>query len=279
MQTATADHDTAGLQSAAAPFVRMEHVWKSYPDRQASRLFRPVRRPVLKDVSLALARGTMLGLLGESGSGKSTLARLLLGLEKPDAGTILLEGEEPGAWLAAHRGRGSVVFQDYATSLNPLFSVEQCLYEGLSAAGLGRAELRRPGTGERLDELLARVGLSPSLRTRSVLELSGGQRQRVCLARALATDAQFIVLDEAVSALDVSVQAEIVELMHSLRGERTWLFITHDVQLAALLCDSICVLHEGMLSACISVRDMARQAPPALQKLVASTLFFRSDFV
>ena len=297
----------AELAAQAAPFLRIQHVWKSYPDRQASGLFRPLMRPILQDVCLELRKGTVLGLLGESGSGKSTLARLLLGLEKPDQGSILLEGEAPSQWLSAHPGRCAVVFQDYATSLNPLSSVEQCLAEGLFAAGMRRAGLKKAragkrsgeGSGEgaparpaecpkarlgarlddRLDDLLVQVGLSPSLRPRSVLELSGGQRQRVCLARALATDAQFIILDEAVSALDVSVQAEIVELLQTLRGERTWLFITHDVQLAALVCDSICVLHKGVLSPPVSASTMGTQAPPALKRLLASTLFFQSDFV
>ena len=200
--------------------------------------------PALRDVSLTLEKGHVLGLLGESGSGKSTLARLVLGLESPDAGQILLEGQAVGIWRRKHRGKMSVVFQDYATSVNPNFTVRDVIAEGYRTAGDSDVDEAA------ILAAMERAELPAHLVNRLPHQLSGGQLQRVCIARALASRPDFIVFDEAVSALDVSVQTEIVKLLMKIKGNISYLFITHDIQIAAMLCDSIVILN---LSAAIKI--------------------------
>ena len=186
---------------------------------------------MLQGLDFYLERGEMAGLVGESGSGKSTLARLLLGLERPDRGTVLLEGQPLRQWRAGG-GRLSVVFQDYVTSVDPGFTLAEAVDEGLGpGCRLSRRERRRE-----VDRLLERVGLSPSLSGRLPHELSGGQVQRACIARALAARPSFLVLDEAVSSLDVPVQVQVLELLRDIRNDMTCLFITHDLQAATLVC-------------------------------------------
>ena len=158
----------------SAPFLDVQALCKSYPDRQASSFWRKTLRPVLKSVSFQARRGEILGLLGESGSGKSTLARCLLGLERSDSGAVLFDGMPDQAWRRAHRGAVSVVFQDYATSVNPGFTVREIIAEGLRAAGTATCDEAAAATA-----LMDKVELPARLAGCLPPQLSGGQLQRV----------------------------------------------------------------------------------------------------
>lgn len=256
----------------ADPFLLLEKVCKSYPERGRSG-WRTHMRPVLRDVSFFVRRGEILGLLGESGSGKSTLARCILGLEMSDSGKILYEGQTVQAWFKMHPGRCSVVFQDYVTSVNPGFRVADIVAEGLRAGG-GNGKV----AADAVAALLERVRLSPALADRLPHQLSGGQVQRVCIARALASNPSFIVFDEALSSLDASVQAQILELLREIKGDMTYFFITHDIQTATLLCNRFLLLHQGELKGSVDCARLDVAASPYLQDLVDSTVIFTSEF-
>ena len=198
-------------------------------------------------VSLTVRRGETLGLVGESGSGKTTVARLLLRFEEPTSGSISFDGEDwlvpRGAALRARRRGMQIVFQDPQTSLNPRMRVAAQIGEPLLVQKLARAR-DLPG---RVEQLLAEVGLPAAVAGRFPSELSGGQRQRVSIARAIATQPKLLVCDEAVSALDVSVAAQIVNLFLDLR-ERTglaMLFIAHDLAVVARVSDRMAVMSLG----------------------------------
>jgi ABC-type glutathione transport system ATPase component len=197
-----------------------------------------------------LTRGTSLGLVGESGCGKSTLARILVGLETPTAGELLWKGRPTAAfsrndWRRCWR-RVQYVFQDAQAALNPRQDLGRMLETPLAALlRMPRRQRRR-----RTDELLEQVGLPAGLRDRHPHELSGGQAQRATLARALAVRPRVLILDEPVSALDVSVQAQILTLLQDLREELdlTFLFISHDLAVVERLCDRIVVMKGGRIA-------------------------------
>ena len=198
------------------------------------------------DVNLTLRKGEILGIVGESGSGKSTVARCIVRLIEPTAGHMMMGGEDlstlSGAALRPVRRRIQIVFQDPYRSLNPRRTVGESIIEGLLNFGVPREQaLQRAG------ETLSVVGLSPDAMRRYPHQFSGGQRQRICIARALVMDPEILVADEAVSALDVSVQAQVLELLEQVR-QRTGvgvLFITHDLRVAAQICDTIIVMQRG----------------------------------
>ncbi len=195
-------------------------------------------------VSLSVPRGSVLGVVGESGCGKSTLAKLILRLEKPSSGRIRFDGTEighlSGAALRPLRQRMQMVFQDPTASLNPRKRVARVLDESLRLAGT-------PDRAQAASMLLERVGLGPDLLGRYPHELSGGQKQRVAIARALAMGPELLVADEPVSALDVSLQAQVVRLLMRLREELslTLIFISHDLALVHHLCDDMIVMQAG----------------------------------
>ena len=212
-------------------------------------LFRPKRRvEAVRGVSFDIARGETLGLVGESGSGKSTVGRMIVRLADPDAGEIRLEGTDlaglEGAALKRARARVQMVFQDPYASLNPRAKVARALTTGPVAQGRPRAEAL-----ERAGALMETVGLDRAALDRYPHEFSGGQRQRIGIARALAMDPALIVADEAVSALDVSIQAQVLDLLRDLRARLglSLLFITHDLRVAARLCDRVAVMSKGEL--------------------------------
>jgi peptide/nickel transport system ATP-binding protein len=193
----------------------------------------------LTDASVDVAAGEVLAIVGESGSGKSTLARLIAGLEIPDAGRVILDGRQLPAGRRGRRPQEiQIVFQDPYSTLNPSFTIRQSLEEALRAGG------SREHT---VTELLDLVELDPALAERRPSQLSGGQRQRVAIARALAPNPQVLICDESVSALDVSVQAQILDLLARLRDELglAMLFITHDLGVVARIADRVVVLRRG----------------------------------
>jgi peptide/nickel transport system ATP-binding protein len=201
------------------------------------------------DVSFEIRRGETLGLVGESGCGKSTVGRTLLRLYKPTAGRILFDGQDitqlSETDLQPLRRRMQIVFQDPFASLNPRHSVGRIVGEPLRVHGLTRGR----ETGARVRQLLQVVGLPADAATRYPHEFSGGQRQRIGLARALALNPDFVVADEPVSALDVSIQAQIVNLMEELQTEfgLTYLFIAHDLAVVRHISDRIAVMYLGWI--------------------------------
>jgi peptide/nickel transport system ATP-binding protein len=200
----------------------------------------------LDDVSIELSRGETLGLVGESGSGKSTMARCVARLIDPTAGAIRLDGEDiarvPRARLAPLRRRVQMIFQDPYRSLNPRRRVGDSIIEGPMNYGTARDEAVK-----RARDLVETVGIQAAALDRYPHQFSGGQRQRLCIARALAMEPELLIADEAVSALDVSVQAQVLTLLEAIRDRfnLAMLFITHDLRVAARLCDRIAVMHKG----------------------------------
>jgi ABC-type glutathione transport system ATPase component len=207
----------------------------------------PVR--ALNDVSLTIEAGETLGLVGESGSGKSTLGRILLRLIEPDSGEIIFDGRDVlgagGSELRRLRRDMQIIFQDPFGSLDPRMTVEQIVYEPIAIHGSEDGRSRR----ERVSEVMRAVGLDASALRRYPHEFSGGQRQRIGIARALILRPRFIVADEPVSALDVSVGAQIVNLLKQLQREfqLTYLFISHSMPIVRYLAGRIAVMQQGEL--------------------------------
>jgi oligopeptide/dipeptide ABC transporter ATP-binding protein len=201
----------------------------------------------VEDLNLQILRGETLGLVGESGSGKSTIGRLLTRLVEPTRGEIFYEGRDvlavSGRSLRRLRRKIQIVFQDPYSSLNPRHSVRRIISEGMTG------ENGRRNRARRLSELLDLVGLSPDVLDRYPHEFSGGQRQRICIARALAVEPEFLVLDEPASALDVSIQSKILNLLQDLKRELnlTYLFISHDLSVVNHVADRVAVMYLGHL--------------------------------
>jgi peptide/nickel transport system ATP-binding protein len=218
-----------------------------------------VRRTAVADVSFELFSGETLGIVGESGSGKTTTARIVVGLQEPDAGSVFIRGREWAALNAAdqraERKRVQYVYQDPLSSFDPRYTVERVIAEALRVAGAPGQEGQ-----ERMTRLLELVALDDSFRRRRPIELSGGQRQRVAIARALATDPEVLVLDEPVSALDVSVQARILDLLADLQEQLgvAYLFISHDLGVIHHMSDRVLVMRDGAIVESGDVEDVFR---------------------
>ena len=229
----------------AEPLLRVEHLKKYFPAG---------KKQVLKavdDVSFTIAKGETLGLVGESGCGKTTVGRTILRLYDPDRGKVFFEGQNIYAlskrdWKPMTR-KMQMVFQDPYASLNPFFTVGEIIEEPLKIHGLFPDKKERR---ERVYELLEMVGLSKDHANRFPHEFSGGQRQRVGIARALALDPTFLVCDEAISALDVSIQAQVVNMLMRFQRELdlTYLFITHDLSMVRHIADRTVVMYLGTVA-------------------------------
>ncbi|MEM7445467.1 MAG: ATP-binding cassette domain-containing protein [Pseudomonadota bacterium] len=215
---------------------RRSFPWQSVPVVEA-----------VKGVSIAVPRGVSLGIVGESGCGKSTLARMLVGLMPASSGSIAMDGQAVWAGDSAidrrARQRIQMVFQDPLGSLNPRKTVRQLIEAPL----IGLKHMTANDRRERVEALMDLVGLRPEFIHRHAHEFSGGQCQRIGIARALATEAEILVLDEPVSALDVSIQAQILKLLSDLRAQLglTYLFISHDLSVVNHVCDEVAVMHFG----------------------------------
>ncbi|AZD48459.1 dipeptide ABC transporter ATP-binding protein [Pseudomonas chlororaphis] len=241
----------APARAEAPPLLQVDKLSKAFkgPDGRLRR--------VVDGVSLQLRRGQTLGIVGESGSGKTTLTRMILGLETPDSGDIQLLGEPwlslPDAQKRQLRRSIQVVFQDPLSSFDPRYSVQRVLFEALQVAGHPRRDWAHKAT-----ELLGLVRLDAALLGRRPLELSGGQRQRVAIARALAAGPKILVCDEPVSALDVSVQAQILELLDDLKQRLglACLFISHDLGVINHVSDAVLVMKDGRVVEAGPVREV-----------------------
>jgi peptide/nickel transport system ATP-binding protein len=215
------------------------------------------RVDALRDVSFTLRKGQTLGIVGESGSGKSTVARCIVRLLQPDGGQVRIDGRDIAGLghraLRPLRRRLQMVFQDPYGSLNPRRTVGQLIAEGPIVHGVSRADALK-----RTRELLELVGLDARAVDRFPHEFSGGQRQRIGLARALALDPQILVADEPVSALDVSVQAQVLALIAGIREKLglSVLFITHDLRVASQVCDAVAVMKQGRIVEIGDVQDI-----------------------
>ena len=252
-----ATEGSAGIDRSGPPLLEVRNLVKHFPVRGGP--FGRARAQVraVDGVSFDLWRGETLGLVGESGCGKSTTGRTLLRLIEPTAGEVRYDGQDVRALdrlgLRALRRRAQIVFQDPVGSLNPRLSVGAMLEEALTVHGLGL-----PNRRDRAVELLERVGLSADHIDRYPHEFSGGQRQRLGIARALSVEPDFLVLDEPVSALDVSVQAQVINLLQDLQAELglTYLFIAHDLAVVEHVSDRVAVMYLGRIVELADAREI-----------------------
>lgn len=231
----------------AAPVLEVRGLQKRFVSRQG--LFAKPREVVAaQDVSWTLSPGDTLAVVGESGSGKSTLARILLRLIEPDAGDVVWRGTSVRGMnsrdLRDFRRKAQIVFQDPYSSLDPRLKVGESICRGPMAFGTSRADARKLA-----EQWLERVGLGPQAFDRFPHEFSGGQRQRICIARALALQPEILIADEAVSALDVSIQAQVLDLLNDLKAEMglAMVFITHDLRVAREIADRVLVMRKGQV--------------------------------
>ena len=234
---------------------------------------------VLNDVSLSLEQGKCVGIIGESGSGKSTLGRIITGIEKADSGVVEFEGKN----IHQKENRNvkndvSIVFQNYVSSVNPRFSVAQIIAEPLIIGSqVNKSKIDKNKIDEEVKKLIKIVGLSEEFLERFPHELSGGQLQRVCIARAIVTKPKFILLDEAVSSLDVSTQVEILDLLQKLKKEYnlSYIFITHDLLTITYICDSVIFFKDGKIEEKIDdIRNLKNIKKDYSKKLLEAVIEF-----
>ena len=261
------------------PLVEAQHLTKHFPVRSGLLLRRQTGAvQAVDDVNLQILPGETLGLVGESGCGKSTLGRLLIRLVPPTAGNIMFDGQDitalTGKALRERRLAMQIIFQDPYGALNPRMSVEDIVMEPLLIHGARSDDATR----RRVDEMLRMVGLPARARERFPHEFSGGQRQRIGIARALVLRPRFVVCDEPVSALDVSVQAQIVNLLQDLQGELglTFLFIAHDLSVVKHISDRVAVMYLGKVVEIAEKRTIyAAPLHPYTQALIAAVPVLR----
>ncbi|MED4531590.1 ABC transporter ATP-binding protein [Metabacillus fastidiosus] len=247
--------------------LKVDSVNKSY---KKGGFFSKERQQVLKNVSFECGSGECLGIIGESGSGKSTLGRLIVGIEKPDHGNVLFDGKNVGNRIV-RLGAISAVFQDYKSSINPFFTVEKAIMEPLQVQNKNQIENQN-----KIDNLLYQVGLDPSYRKKYPHELSGGEAQRVCIARAISTEPKCILLDEAISSLDISIQIQILELLKELKKiyNMSYVFITHDIQAAVYICDRVIIFKDGQIEETVKIEQLKDVQSEYAKKLLHMLITF-----
>jgi oligopeptide transport system ATP-binding protein len=259
----------------AQPLVSVQNLVKHFPVTRGIIIQRQVGAVRAVDgISFDIQQGDTLGLVGESGCGKTTAGRTILGLYKPTSGKVRIEAHEvqavKGDQPLALRRKAQIIFQDPFASLNPRWTVNSIISEPLRVHKLLQTENER---SERVKELLELVGLSARHVNRFPHEFSGGQRQRIGIARSLASEPMFIVCDEPISALDVSIQAQVVNLLEDLqeRLELTYLFIAHDLSMVRHICDRVAVMYLGVLVE-LAERDALYEHPlhPYSQALLSA---------
>jgi len=222
--------------------VSIRNVSNTYQSRNYSLFGKKIIKPVLKNVNLDIKEGEIFGIAGESGCGKTTLARCILGLIDYE-GEILIMGQRP-AEQRTYNGKVQMIFQDPGASLNPVKKIGWLLEEPLVIHRLGNAQQR----SHKVDEMLSRVGLDSSHKNRYPRELSGGQKQRACIGRALMLEPKILIADEAISALDLSAGAQILNLFRELRESLglTIIFISHNKNALEYLCDRFVEMHDNV---------------------------------
>ena len=233
------------------PLLKVEHLQTWYPLRKGvfSRVYDHVK--AVDDVTLDVYEGETLGLVGESGCGKTTLGRSILRLAEPTGGKVWFDGVEvtalKGQALRDFRKQAQIVFQDPYSSLNPRITIGEAIAEPMRVHGCGTTGRGAAGLRDAVCELLEQVGLKAEHYDRYPHEFSGGQRQRICIARALAVSPRLVICDESVSALDVSVQAQVLNLLNRLKEERglTYIFISHDLSVVRFMSDRVVVMYNG----------------------------------
>ncbi|MER9681608.1 ABC transporter ATP-binding protein [Mesorhizobium sp. M0184] len=255
---------------ADAPFLAVKNLTKHFAPTAFSR--GPVVR-ALEDISFDIGRGQVVGLVGESGSGKTTIGRSVLRLIEPTSGQISYDGTDitrlGAAQLRRQRRKMQYIFQDPFASLSPRMTIGQILTEGLDIQGIGKKSERRV----KAEKALAAVELPVDAYDRYAHEFSGGQRQRIGIARALTLEPEFIVADEPVSALDVSIQAQIINLLRDLqlRLGLTMLFISHDLAVVEYICDTVIVLYLGRIMEVAPAAELyARPQHPYTRALLSA---------
>ena len=249
------------------PLLQVQHLSHSFPEKRGLLQQAVSSSPVLQDINLVILHQEIVGLVGESSCGKSTLARLLLRIYEPTNGKILFSGEDLHKYKPReYYGRVQMIFQDPFSSLNPKLKIGFLLRE------MWNLHQSEPSTTAKLNQLLDEVGLPTNALEKYAHEFSGGQRQRIAIARALAADPEMLVADEPVSALDVSIQAQILNLLQQLRKERnlTLLFISHDLAVVDQLCDRILVLYRGRLMEELPKQQLDRARHPYTRLLLDS---------
>ncbi len=256
--------------------LKVMNIKKSYTQKK---FLKKSVKIVLNDVSLSLEQGKCLGIIGESGSGKSTLGRIITGIEKADSGVVEFEGKNIHQKENGNvKNDVSVVFQNYVSSVNPRFSVAQIIAEPLIISSqVNKSKIDKKKIDEEVKKMIKIVGLSEEFLERFPHELSGGQLQRVCIARAIVTKPKFILLDEAVSSLDVSTQVEILDLLQKLKKEYnlSYIFITHDLLTITYICDSVIFFKDGKIEEKIDdIRNLKNIKKDYSKKLLEAVIEF-----
>lgn len=254
-------------------FIEVKNLVKEFPIKKGFWGKQTAAVHAVNNISLQIHKGETLGLVGESGCGKSTAGRCILGLQAPTSGTVELNGEiitaKNSKSFRALRKQMQIIFQNPYSSLNPRMSVEKILKEPL----IIHEKLTKSEQKQRISKLLDMVGLGENILNRYPHEFSGGQRQRIGIARALALNPEFIVADEPVSALDISIQAQILNLMRQLKNDLslTYLFISHDLSVIRYICDRVAVMYLGEIVELAPTKELFENPKhPYTQALLSS---------
>ncbi|MDK6298203.1 ABC transporter ATP-binding protein [Staphylococcus caprae] len=248
--------------------LKITHVEKSYGKKS---WFHPAPHCIVKDVSFECPVGESIAIIGESGSGKSTLSRMILGVERPDKGSVTLN-DQPMYRTKVRRHQISAVFQDYTSSLHPFQTVRNIMFEVMCRCDKKYKEDMEIDAIKLLEE----VGLTKAYLDKYPNMLSGGEAQRVAIARAICMNPQYILFDEAISSLDMSIQTQILDLLKKLRQTRqlSYIFITHDIQAATYLCDQLIIFKNGQIEEHIETCDLHSSRNPYTTALINKQLTF-----